>query len=252
MKKMSFFLLLASGYWLVVTSALAASPTPRPSPDLSPTPTNEIENSVDEKIKEIRDAVKEKVREKVEEVKLGQKRAYVGEITQINDLTLTLSTPTGTKQVNVAEEAVIVGKGSKKIAFSDIKVGDFCIVMGYVGENNVLDGRRIVISAKPKPLNREVAFGGVTDTSEEEKVLTVRNEKKNVVYTVEVTDKTIITKKVDGSVKKVKFADIVKGDCLVAIGTPSENEEKFITAKLIHVIPGKAVPTASPTPEEEF
>ena len=251
MKKMSFFLLLASGYWLVATSALAASPTPRPSPDLSPTPTNEIENSVDEKIKEIRDAVKEKVREKVEEVKLGQKKAYVGEITQINDSTLTLSTPTGTKQTNVAEEAVIVGKGSKKIAFSDIKVGDFCIVMGYVDENNVLDGRRIVITAKPEPLNREVAFGVVTDTSEEE-VLTVRNEKKNIVYTIEVTNKTIITKKVDGSVKKVKFADIVKGDRLVAVGTPSENEEKFITAKLIHVIPGKAVPTTSPTPEEEF
>lgn len=269
MKKMIFFWLLASGYWLVATSTLAASPTPRPSPDSSVTPTETIDKKVDEKIKEIREAVKEKVREKVQEVKLGLKKAYVGEITEINDSTLTLSTPTSTKQVKVAEEAVIVGKGGKKIAFSDIKVGDFCIAIGYVGENNVLDGRRIVIITKPKPLKREVAFGVVTDTSEEEKVLTVRNEKKNVVYTIEVTDKTIITKKVDDSVKKVKFADVVKGDRLVAVGIPSENEEKFITAKIIHVIPGKAesettpsptpkptkaktTPTPSLTPEEEF
>jgi len=246
-----FFLALA-----LLASSLsikAAQPTPSPS-EPSITPTEENDTGVSEKIKEIRDAVKEKVKEKVEEARLGLKRAYVGEITQINDSTLTLATPTGAKEVKVSEEATLIGRSGKKIAFTDIKVGDFCIAIGYVDENNILDGRRIVIITKPKPLNREVAFGVVTDTSEEEKVLTVRNEKKNVVYTIEVTDKTIITKKVDGSTKKVKFADISKGDRLVVVGTPSENEEKYITAKIIHIIPGLSKKptttiTLTPTPK---
>ncbi len=273
MKKMSLFGLLAIGYWLLAKSVLAVSPVPSPTLTLSPTPTTSIGNNVEEKVKEIRDAVKEKVRQKIEEVKLGQKRAYFGDVKEINDTTLVLSTSGGDKSIIVAEDAAIVGKGGKKITLQDIVVGNFCIAIGYVGENDILDGRRIIIVTKPKPVNREVVFGIVTDTSDEEKVLTVKNEKKNIVYTVEVTDKTIITRKAEGNVEKAKFADVQKGDRLVAIGASSENEEKFITAKIIHIIPGKAIgqeeseitpsptpkptkakttPTASPTPQEEF
>ncbi len=126
--------------------------------------------------------------------------------------------------------------------------------MGYLGESETLEAKRIVVISKPKPPFRVVAFGRVTDISSEEKLLTVKNEKKGITYTIAVTDKTIITKKTDNKVQKVQFSAIEIGNRLVAVGTPTENENKLITAKIIHVIPGKALgqekPSSSPTPEE--
>lgn len=249
------FLILCSMLTLPVR---AVSPTSTPTT----TPTEAPQGSIEEKIQEIREEVKKKVREKIEETKKGMKAAYVGEVTDITDSTLTLNTSRGERSVMVATDTVIIGKGSKKLALKDLEIGNFVLAMGYLADNNLLEAKRIVVSAKPKLIVREVAFGKVTDISPDEKILTVKNEKKNLLYTIEVTDKTIITKKADGSVKKVKFTDIAKSDRLVAIGTPTENEEKIIVAKLIHVIPGLALgqekptttvtpkPTKSPTPTE--
>jgi len=122
--------------------------------------------------------------------------------------------------------------------------------MGYLGDNGILETRRVVVVEKPKLPVREVAFGEVTDISTEEKILTIKNDKKGITYTIEVTGTTKITKKTDTKVEKAKFSDIEKGDRLVAIGTPTENEEKIITAKLIHIIPDKAVGQEKPTPGE--
>lgn len=255
-KKFIIYVLLVTCYLLHVTMARAVSPSPLPSPTPQSSPAAEEE--IEEKIKEIREAVKEKVREKIEEVKSGIPRAYVGEITQIGESEFSIETRKETVQVKVTSETKIIGKGKQTLELKDLKIGDFCIAMGYLGENGTLEAKRIVIATKPKPPVREVVFGRVTDISSEEKILTVKNEKKGLTYTVVVTDKTIITKKTDMKVEKVKFSAIEINDRVVAIGTPTENEEKLITAKIIHVIPGRAVgqqkptpkPTASPTPEE--
>ena len=63
---------------------------------------------------------------------------------------------------------------------------------------------------------------------------------------VVINDKTTITKKTDKNVEKVGFSEIEIGDHLVAIGSMTENEEKIITAKIIHVIPGLSKPTTTP------
>ncbi|MGB9706836.1 MAG: DUF5666 domain-containing protein [Microgenomates group bacterium] len=206
------------------------------------------QGELQEKIKEIREAVKEKVRERLEEVKRGVPRAYVGEITQIGEDNFTLEARRQTVQVKVTSETKIIGKEKQTLELKDLKVGDFSIAMGYPGENGTLEAKRIVVVSKPSPSIREVAFGRVTDISSEEKILTLKNERKGLTYTVVVTEKTIITKKVDTKIEKVKFSSIEIGDRVVAIGTPKENEAKLITAKIIHVIPGKALGQVSPSP----
>jgi hypothetical protein len=189
-------------------------------------------------VKEIREKVKEIVREKIEEVKKGQKRAYVGEISQISNSLITVTNPRGEKQIRVSEETKILGIGRIQIKLKDLKIGNFLIAMGYLGDEDILEARRVVVAEKPILPVREVAFGEVTDISTEEKILTVKNEKKGITYTVEVTGKTKITKKIETKIQKAKFSDIQKGDRLVAVGTPTQNEEKIITAKIIHIIPG--------------
>jgi len=210
---------------------------------VSPTP-----EATSAAVNDIRTKVKEIVQEKLDQAQKGQKMAFVGEITEISGLNLTLQTNQGDKQLKMATDAAIIGKGSKKIEIKDIKSGLFAIAMGYLEENDILGVRRLVISEKPKTSAKEVAFGKVTDISKEENILTIKNERKNVIYTIEVSDKTVISKKVDGKVQKVKLEVIENGDWIIAIGTPTENEHKIITAKIIHVIPGLSKPEATATP----
>lgn len=207
-----------------------------------------------QKIKELREAVKEKVQEKIQEIKKGIPRAYVGEITKIDidNSNFTLETRSKTLQITTNEETKIIGAKKENLQLADLKIGNFCIAMGYLTDENTLQAKRIVVIPKPKPPAREVAFGKVIDISAEEKILTVKNERKGLTYTVEVTDKTMITKKLNNKIEKVNFSSIEINDHIVTVGTPTENEEKIITAKIIHIIPGlsKKTPFPSPTPEE--
>lgn len=232
MKKLTIFWLLAISFLLLAKNITAISPTPE---------------ATSAAVNDIRTKVKEIVQEKLDQAQKGQKMAFVGTISEINGLNLTLQTNEGDKQLNVATDAAIIGKGGKKITTKDLKSGLFTIVMGYLQENDVLGVRRLVVSEKSKVVANEIAFGKVTDISKEENVITIKNENKNIIYTVEMTDKTVITKKVDGKVQKVKFEVIEVGDHLIAIGVPTENEHKIITAKIIHIIPGLSK-EVSPTP----
>ena len=233
-----------------IYSLLFAIPTAAqsPSPDLQSTPS--AEEVLGDKIKEIREKVKEAVREKIEEVKKGPKRAYFGKILKIGDTSITIDTATGEKEISLTAETKIDGKAGKEIELKDLAVEMYVICMGYL-KDNTLEARRIVVVTKPKIPAREVAFGRVTDISNEEKLLTVKNEKKGLTYSVEITNKTKITKKSDSKIVKAQFSDIKKDDRIIAIGTPTENEEKLITAKIVHIIPGLAKVSASPTDKQE-
>ena len=229
--KISLFLLFIFSFLIFNLATLAHGQSPTPTPE--------------EKIKGIREAVKEKVRAKLAETQKGQKRAFVGKIAEITNSTLILETRLGEKQVKVATDTAILDNKRRKTKLENLGIDNFVIVMGYWGENEILEARRVVVTAEPQRSIREVVFGEVTDISEEEKVLTVKNKKKNLVYTIEVTKKTKLT-------KKLKFSDIKKSDRLIVVGIPSEEEEKIIAAKLIHVIPTHAVGLESPSPSPEI
>lgn len=236
--KLSFTLAIIFCLSFFTLTVQAVSPTPEASP------------TVAEEVKEIRETVKEKVREKLDEVKKGQKRAFVGEILKITNSTLVLDTRRGEKQTQVAKDAAILSLG-KKIEFEDLEIGSFAMAMGYLDEDGTLQSQRVVVTTKPKKPARQVAFGKVTDISQQD-IITVNNEKKGIIYTIEVTSETKITKKVEDKIQKVEVDEIEEGNVLVAIGTPEENEEKIITAKIIHVIPGLTKKQPTPTPEAEL
>lgn len=232
MKKILTLTVLIVFYLTLTLTVKAVSPTPEAS---------------ESAVQEIRDKVKEIVQEKIKETQKGQKAAFFGEISKITDEALTLQTTQGDKQLKIATDTAILGKGNKKITLKDIKTGLFAIAMGYLEDTNLLETKRLVVSEKIQTAARETAFGKITDISSEEEVLTIKNEKKNLIYTIEINDKTTITKKIDGKVQKIKLQALSKDDQIIAIGIPSENEHKIITAKIIHVIPGLSK-EATPTP----
>lgn len=236
--------LLVAGCWSLVTATIAQSPEPSPSPD-------------DERIKQ---KVEERIEKVLSTAEQGQKRALVGILKSIANSTLTIETQGGNFQAKVAIDAIILNEDREEIELDDLAIGNNLIAMGYFDNQNVLDAKRVVITEEFQIPETESVFGLVTDISQEEKVLTIKHPKSATVYMVDVGTKTKITKRVEGEVKEIKFSDIEENDRLVVIGKPEENEEKIITANLIHVVTGASPetfeeeeeqPSPSPITEEE-
>lgn len=207
--------------------------------EASPPADERIQQKVEERIEKVLKATEEK-----------KKHAVVGTLKAISDSTLTIETKRDDAQVEVDAEATIINSKREEIGLEDLEIGSKIIALGYL-EDSVLTAKRLVIIGKFQTSASEVAFGVVTDISSEAKVLTIKHPKGEAIYMVEVTGNTKITKRVEGKIQTVKFGDIEENDHLVAIGKPGENEEKIITAKLIHVIPGKATGQESPSPTPE-
>ena len=211
--------------------------------------------TIQEKVKEIRQEVREKVQQKLEEIKKkGFVRAYVGKITDITDQTLTLDTGRGQRKVLVNEETKIIGTSRQALKFENLKVGDLLIAMGIIDQEEVLTAKRIVLIPKPKvtPPIRRAVFGRVTKIDSQGKIVTLtRSAKKESSFQVKADEKTRITKKIDDKTQKISFSQIALNDRLVAVGLWDE-EKEVLTAKIIHIIPGKTIglekPTQSPSP----
>lgn len=211
--------------------------------EATPSPDSElIQQKVEERIQKVLKTAEEK-----------RKRALIGTLKAIADSTLTIETQLGEIETKVATDAAILNENRKKIDLEDLTVGNKLVALGYL-EDSILEAKRIIQRKEFQIPETNVAFGIVTDISQEEKILTIKHPKKETVYMIDVSTTTKITKRIEGEIKTIKFSDIEENDYLVAIGKPGENAEKIITAKLIHVVSGEAeeaTPSPSPAPEEE-
>lgn len=245
MKKI--FLLLTFFFFALTPLAAAAQTTPSPHPSIT-TPA--------ERLKEIRDRVEERIQEVKEKSKT---RAFWGTLKEISNSTLVMDTLRGERRVKTTEETKIT-LDKKKAELADLEIGNFLIVVATLEQNDNLTAQRILAFSKtPKPVpTRQALFGKVSEIKVADKMLVITHLKKGAIFEVRVTEKTIITKKVDEKIKKVNFKDIQVGDRIVAVASKEKEKGAFV-AKLIHVIPGqsqnltpspaKVSPTPSPTPK---
>jgi len=228
-------ILISIGVFLILKAPLVEAQTKPTEPE---TASVSAEENLNEKVQGIREAVSQKVQEKIEEVKKGPKKAFVGNIVKIKDGLLTLDSSGGEKQVTTDDETIFIDLSRKKIEIEDLKIDDHIIAMGYFdSSNNLLYGRRIVIAKKPKPIVLKVVFGQITDqTAENEKIIMVKNPKIEKIYEVEATSKTKINQKIKDKIEDLKFEKVAIGNWVVAIGTPGEKENGFLSAKLIRIL----------------
>jgi len=241
MKSLTLLFLIVTLVFFLVLSQTASWAV-----DETPTPT-ESQDVLGDKVKEIRDAVKERVRETLNEAKQGQKRAFVGEITEISDGMVSLKTRSGLGYTAVTADTTVLGLNRQPTDPSELTVGNFAIAMGFTDENSVLQAKRLLVIAKPAPRLRRAIFGTVSDISQTENMLTVKNVKAGTIYSVEASSQTTITKKVNGKMETVEFEAIKINDRIVAVGKAEENSEIIISATRIHVIPGLALGQTEPT-----
>lgn len=246
MRKITLIITLL--YCYLATLALTSAQTPTVKSNLTPTPTSSV----------TQEDIKEKVQARIEEINdKAKKRAFWGTLKEINGTTLIISGPRGDKRIKTDETTVFVDSAKKTIKISDLEIGNFLIAMGFWKENGTLEGKRIIVlKTAPKPaIKRNAISGKVNEIIKDEKILSLTTGKDNQnTLEVQFNSKTVITKKVDGKIKKVTFDAISVGDRIVIVAT-KVTEGNGYTAKIAHIIPGLALgqeKSLTPTPSTKL
>lgn len=183
MKRIFLFSVLFGLLLLTAPASFAVSPTlaPTSSPaGTSPTPTVKPEPTASDA--DIRESLQDRLKKAAEEksaaasqiLGTNQKRAIVGILKDLTNNTLTIQLKSGgTKLAALTDKTVFVRKG-KTVSQSDLVIGDYTIVMGYINGNNILEVRRVVSVDMPteRPA-RKIFIGTVVDIDTKHKSFTV-------------------------------------------------------------------------------
>jgi len=209
--------------------ANAITTTPSPTSSSTPSPAN----TEDEKVKEIRDAIKEKVNEIKEKI---EKRAYVGTINQITDSTLTLDNFRGKQRVRLTETTTIIGLNQKEIKPKELALEDKVITMGTLGDNEILEAKRVLVVPKPKttPAKRLVFFGQMTKIDSKNSLLTLA-DLKNSETTITIKVEQASGLYAPSQKTNPKFKDLAEGQKVVVV-YPEPAEGKTAVAKTLFVL----------------
>lgn len=207
----------------------------------------------------VREAIRKRVEEKLAELSKNPK-AVVGELKEITDTTLNITTKKGEALAATSDETKYfrVTKGKQtSIKFEELVLGDFTVVMGYRNGNNVLDARRVISYDANPVTERRAVFGTVRTNTDGD--LTISTPSQDQIWTIQTDDDTEVTKKGDEGFEDVDIEEIKAGDRIIAAGSPNTKKNNTLVASKIHVIPGTAVgqnktveeDAATPTPTKK-
>ena len=174
------------------------------------------------------------------ELRKEGRRAYFGEIKEISDSTIFLTTKRKEVVVKTNEETKIfrIGLGRrKKITLADLKAGGRIVAFGILEEKEKLTAK--IIIAKKMPL---IIHGRVSEVDLEKGTVTVKTRRKGeLIVDYEVTTKCRMFEKGKGLVKG-GLSKIEVDDRVHVVGEKGK-EEGRMTARRILVLPGKALGT---------
>lgn len=245
-----FLLVLILNYTLYIlhSHVSAVSPTPTPkltvvptqkpgnvTPSLSASPSAQPTTTEDEKVKEIREAIKEKVNEIKDKI---EKKAYVGDILEITDSTLTLTNFRGKQRVRLTEETTIIGESKKEIKAKDLAVEDKIIALGYVSENEILEAKRVIVVPKPKTSDpkRIFLFGTISEIDPKTSTVTLTLLKNlDQTQTLKIDKNTSLVSQADAKAS-LTVKDLKENQTVIAV-YPETTDDKTPPAKSFFVLP---------------
>ncbi len=187
------------------------------------------------------EAVKKSVKERLEKVAskdgdvLGNsdKKAYVGTLESLTQNALTIKTTTGSKQVAIAETAKIIGNNRQAVKVDDLEIGSYLIIMGYITDKDVLDGRRIVVSDKPLASEYKPFQTKVTKIA------------KNIITTaageLKLGKNATITQAFSGNQTEIEMTDLKVEDEIILLGKPDAKKATILETVAIHLPKGRAI-----------
>lgn len=242
MKKVFFLIFI----FLILNSkfSLAASPSPSPKPSPSPTisPTQE-------KAKEL----KEKVASKIAELKILQKRAFLGTVKSLTDkgLVLTAQNKDITVETDTNTKITSLSKGVRKpLKITDLTKDQKILVWGqYNKEAEVLTPKIILVRIFSLNLSGSVK-------SLEKNSLTILEKSENKEYIIDISQAKIRSLKKDRTLGKIESKEITEKDFVHVYVTPkTEGDKTTYTAWRVLVLPksilelfAKETPSPKPSP----
>lgn len=192
----------------------------------------------DTKTTEIVNIVKQIVSESITPTPIvsDKPKSFYGNITKIENNTITIVYKNKTQLIEVNDETVYVDLKRNKSKLSNFKVGQEILAMGYLNEENILNSKRILATElKSVVNNHQTVTGQIVDISKETSIFTLTpNYNKNSPFQLKTDSKTKI---VDTDNKTISSSNvIVNGKKIIAIIQPdSKLENTFYTTKIINL-----------------
>ena len=134
-----FFTILTSAIFLILASPCLAA-TATTSADNAVVNSN-IEDRIKNIVQQNLSTTEALIKERINENSLS---GYVGKITNISSMNLTLMSGADTIQVKTSEKTVY-SKSNQAVKSSSLAIGDKVIVVGLLARNDIIDAKRIVI-----------------------------------------------------------------------------------------------------------
>lgn len=140
-------------------------------------------------------------------------RAYVGIIKDFVGNTLVLESKDGKRDVKLTDDTSIIrSPGNTPIQPESINIGDSAIAIGYLGDDDVLSGRRLIVSSTPiKEPAKLTAMGIIKKLDKSALTLTIDKEDQKLLLTA----KTILK----SPVGPIELTDLEIGDTLIYTST---------------------------------
>lgn len=225
MKKLILILIIVAGFCILTLPAFAAE-------DPTATASQEFK-----KIKELLEKNATVSGQKTENPETaGKFFAWVGTLKKAADNILTVATEDEEKEAEVDSKTTILqtekGKSRKEVKVSELKTGNFMIVIGTM-DSEKIKATRVISAPAETEIEKKVVFGKVTEADEEK--IKLSNGESN---TLSLTSKTNI--KINGFAKTAKISDIELEDKVFAVVVLKDGQ--ISETKAIFVLPGKNAP----------
>lgn len=181
--------------------ALTATKSASPTATSSGAANEEVikQNTID-RIQKIIDEKSEKASQAL------KKRAFVGKVSRVTTESLSIETLRGEQNVKVSSKStVLLFPKMQPLQLSDVEIGGFAIVMGYMNSDDVLDAKRILVVQTPLfPPKKKVSVGRVIDLSATTLSLKLRNNDEEKIA---VSKKTKYLNSQGESIKRTDIDD---------------------------------------------
>lgn len=239
MTKKHLIAIIALSLLFSLTSTIFAQET-TPSPTASDSKNPSLED-----VQKIRQAVQEKVAEKIKTFTntTSNKKAFIGQISQIDNLNITLDYQSKNYQLTVDPETVYINEKLSRSNIDQLKVGQEILAMGILNESQTLDTKRIVaIKIENLKNQNKVISGIIVDISQTANIFSLSPfTDKDSQYQVKYDSKTQVY---SVAKKAIKTSDLKPGQRIAIVGSLDASNSKSVNSVKIFQLD----PSLSPTP----
>jgi hypothetical protein len=230
---MSLLIIFSLFFNFLVTPVLATDASP------SANQTQDIVNIVQQK-------VKEKLNSITSPTPSNKPKSFFGTITQIDSNQISISYQNKIQVISIGDSTAYIDLKRNKSKFTNFKVGQGILAMGYLNADTTLTGKRIVatdLTAIDNP--NQVVIGQIVDVSKTSPILVlIPSKDKNTQYQIKTDSKTSI---VDLKGNKLDSKILVSGKKIIVIISPDSKIVKtFYASEIINL--DSTTSSVSPTP----